>query len=228
MSSDTPEETTDVTGDAAPIDDAASEAAAEASAVEPAEAAPATDETSTDEAPTADTAEVAADSDTDAAESAAAELTLGSGAPAEEAAEPVVAPTVRGKIDRFGVAMGTGRRKTAVARVRIKDGDGKFVINGRPLEEYLCVERDRRLVEAPLKAAEKFGKVDVWIRVNGGGTTGQTGAISLGIARALQAMDPSLHGTLSGGGYLTRDSRMVERKKYGFRKARRSFQFSKR
>ncbi|MEO1995340.1 MAG: 30S ribosomal protein S9 [Planctomycetaceae bacterium] len=156
------------------------------------------------------------------------ELTLGSGAPADETSEPAVAPTIRGKIDRFGVAMGTGRRKTAVARVRIKDGDGKFIINGRPLEEYLCVERDRRLVEAPLKAVEKHGKVDVWIRVNGGGTTGQTGAISLGIARALQAINPGFHGTLSSGGYLTRDSRMVERKKYGFRKARRSFQFSKR
>lgn len=153
---------------------------------------------------------------------------------ASETAAPVTpvepsAPVIhRGKLDRFGVAMGTGRRKTAVARVRLKAGNGDFVINGRPLDEFFCVERDRTLVQAPLKTAEKLGQIDVWVRVNGGGTTGQAGAIVLGIARALEAINPNLHAALAEGGYLTRDSRMVERKKYGHKKARRGFQFSKR
>ena len=158
------------------------------------------------------------------------ELTLGRGAPAEagENELPQAAPTIRGRIDRFGVAMGTGRRKTSVARVRIKPGTGQFTINGRTLEDYCRIERDRHLVQGPLRATDKLGKVDVWIRVDGGGTTGQAGAMVLGIARALQALDPGLHRTLSDGQFLTRDGRMVERKKYGFKKARRSFQFSKR
>nr|WP_145180530.1 30S ribosomal protein S9 [Gimesia aquarii] len=124
--------------------------------------------------------------------------------------------------------MGTGRRKTAVARVRIKAGSGSLTINGVSLDDYLKVERDRQMVEAPLKATETFGKVDVWVRVNGGGTTGQTGAIVLGIARALEAYNSQFHETLSAGRFLTRDSRMVERKKFGYKKARKSFQFSKR
>ncbi|MCA9075694.1 MAG: 30S ribosomal protein S9 [Planctomycetaceae bacterium] len=135
---------------------------------------------------------------------------------------------LRGRVDKFGVAMGTGRRKTAVARVRISDGDGKLTINGREMTEYFPRERDQQLIRGPLKATDTLGKVDIWVRVNGGGTTGQTGAVLLGIARALQVKDPDLHSKLSEGGYLTRDGRMVERKKYGFKKARRSFQFSKR
>jgi small subunit ribosomal protein S9 len=142
--------------------------------------------------------------------------------------EPQAPVIRRGKLDRFGVAMGTGRRKTAVARVRLKAGNGSFVINNRPMEEFFCIERDQILVQAPLKATEKLGTVDVWVRVNGGGTTGQVGAIILGIARALEAIHPGLHATLAEGGYLTRDSRMVERKKYGHKKSRRGFQFSKR
>lgn len=158
------------------------------------------------------------------------ELTLGSSLPTEGEEEDVIKPepVIRGKLDKHGVAMGTGRRKTAVARVRIKAGSGALTINGGSLEDYLKVERDRQMVEAPLKATETFGKVDVWIRVNGGGTTGQTGAIVLGIARALEAYDNQFHETLSAGRFLTRDSRMVERKKFGFKKARKSFQFSKR
>ncbi|MGC1272122.1 MAG: 30S ribosomal protein S9 [Planctomycetaceae bacterium] len=124
--------------------------------------------------------------------------------------------------------MGTGRRKTGVARVRVKDGSGQFAINGRTLEEYFVVERDRLAILAPLKATEMLGKVDISVNVSGGGRTGQAGSIVLGIARALQAKNPANHPTLSEGGYLTRDSRMVERKKYGHKKARRSFQFSKR
>lgn len=156
-------------------------------------------------------------------------LTLGSGAPAESEDEtPRPAPTIRGKIDRFGVALGTGRRKTSVARVRVSDGGGKIVINGRPLEAYCVVERDRLDILAPLKAVEMQDKVDIVVTVRGGGPTGQAGAIVLGVARALQAKNPAFHGTLADGGFLTRDSRMVERKKYGHKKARRSFQFSKR
>lgn len=159
------------------------------------------------------------------------ELTLGSGLPtgAEEEDDVVKPePIIRGKLDKHGVAMGTGRRKTAVARVRIKSGSGALTINGVPLNDYLKVERDRQMVEAPLKATETYGNVDVWVRVNGGGTTGQTGAIVLGIARALEAYNSQFHETLSAGRFLTRDSRMVERKKFGYKKARKSFQFSKR
>jgi len=142
--------------------------------------------------------------------------------------DPDFVPVMRGKVDRFGVSMGTGRRKTAVARVRITAGSGKFQVNGRLLDDYFCVERDREFVKAPLKLLGKEPSVDVSVRVTGGGTTGQTGAIVLGIGRALQGLHPNLHHQLSAAGYLTRDSRMVERKKYGLRKARRSFQFSKR
>lgn len=124
--------------------------------------------------------------------------------------------------------MGTGRRKTSVARVRIKEGTGDFVVNGKPFDEFFCVERDRKMVQEVLEVTNTRRTVDVWVRVNGGGTTGQTGAVVLGVARALQVKDPSLHHLLATGGFLTRDDRMVERKKYGRRKARRSFQFSKR
>lgn len=178
-------------------------------------------ETATSEEATADTMSTT---------SGVPELTLGSGVPAESEEDEVVKPepVIRGKLDKHGVAMGTGRRKTAVARVRIRAGSGSLTINGQALDEYLRVERDRQMVEAPLKATEMFGKVDVWVRVNGGGTTGQTGAIVLGIARALEGYNNQFHETLSAGRFLTRDSRMVERKKFGFKKARKSFQFSKR
>ncbi len=172
------------------------------------------------------------DDDTSGEDAGLPELTLGGGAGgAEEGDEPErprVAPTIRGKIDRFGVALGTGRRKTGVARVRLTDGNGGFVINGRPFEQYVEVERDRLSIMAVLEKTEMAGKVDISVQVAGGGLTGQTGAIILGIARALQAKNPALHPILSENDYLTRDPRMVERKKYGHKKARRSFQFSKR
>ncbi|WP_092049315.1 30S ribosomal protein S9 [Planctomicrobium piriforme] len=156
-------------------------------------------------------------------------LDIGSEAASEPSeAVPHYEPTIRGKVDRFGVCWGTGRRKTAVARVRLKDGSGKFIVNGRPLEEYFPVERDLGMIHAPLKATGTLGAVDIEVSVQGGGPTGQTGAVVLGIARALQAKNVQFHPTLSEGGFLTRDSRMVERKKYGRKKARRSFQFSKR
>lgn len=164
------------------------------------------------------------------ATSLASGLDIGSEAAPEADVEtaPLFEPTIRGKIDRFGVALGTGRRKTAVARVRVKDGSGGFRVNGRPLEDYFPVERDRGMIFAPLNATSMTGKVDIDVTVRGGGPTGQTGAVVLGIARALQAKNPQNHSILSEGGFLTRDSRMVERKKYGLAGARRSFQFSKR
>lgn len=162
---------------------------------------------------------------------ASPELTFTAPSATQAAETPVVAAApirYRGKLDKNGVAIGTGRRKTAVARVRLKPGPGNVEINGRPLAEFFRLERDRLVVESPLRAADKLGTVDVWVRVEGGGTTGQAGAILLGISRALEALHPALHPMLSEGGFLSRDPRMVERKKYGFKKARRSFQFSKR
>jgi len=162
-------------------------------------------------------------------DSLASGLDIGSEAVSEATeAAPLFEPNIRGKIDRFGVAWGTGRRKTAVARVRVKDGTGNFTVNGRPLEDYFPIERDRGMIFAPLNATSMIGKVDILVSVQGGGPTGQTGAVVLGIARALQAKNPQNHVILSEGGFLTRDSRMVERKKYGRAGARRSFQFSKR
>ena len=146
------------------------------------------------------------------------------GAPAVER----VAPTIRGKVDRFGVCWGTGRRKTAVARVRVKDGSGQITVNGRAMTEYFPLITDQHAVLAVLKATSMLEKVEVIIQVEGGGSTGQSGACKLGIARALQAKNPELHPILTEGSYLTRDDRKVERKKYGHKKARRSFQFSKR
>lgn len=169
----------------------------------------------------------------EADEAAVPQLTLGGGVEGEEAAEeggidPNFQPVIRGRVDKDGTAIGTGRRKTSVARVRVREGNGKITVNGREFEEFFRIERDRAMILAPLKSVDELGKVDVWVRVNGGGITGQTGAVVLGIARALQARNPEYHHALADGGYLTRDGRMVERKKYGKRKARRSFQFSKR
>lgn len=190
------------------------------------------EEDTTQETPEVEAAEQAEPVATEeTADSGVPELTLGSTlASGVEEEDDIVKPEpiIRGKLDKHGVAMGTGRRKTAVARVRIKSGSGSLTINGVSLDEYFRVERDRQMVEAPLKATETFGNVDVWVRVNGGGTTGQTGAIVLGIARALEAYNSQFHETLSAGRFLTRDSRMVERKKFGYKKARKSFQFSKR
>ena len=123
---------------------------------------------------------------------------------------------------------GTGRRKTAIARVRIRPGSGKLLVNNKELDNFFPRLQDRQGVMAPLKAAEATGKYDVFIKVHGGGITGQAGAAMLGLARALIVADPDTFGALRDGGLLTRDGRMVERKKYGKKKARKSFQFSKR
>jgi small subunit ribosomal protein S9 len=123
---------------------------------------------------------------------------------------------------------GVGRRKTAVARVRIAPGSGKIEVNGRTINEYFTAEKDRKSIFGPLEVTNTGGKMDLWVRCNGGGLTGQSGAIVMGLGRALAKYDPSLEVALRGGGFLTRDSRMKERKKYGQRGARRRFQFSKR
>jgi len=123
---------------------------------------------------------------------------------------------------------GTGRRKSAVARVRMRPGSGMFQINKRECEEYFTRERDQAAVRAPLTATKSMGKYDIFVNVKGGGPTGQAGAVLLGIARALRRAEGEFEEVLREGGYLTRDSRMVERKKYGRRGARRGCQFSKR
>lgn len=125
-------------------------------------------------------------------------------------------------------ALGTGRRKTSVARVRIKPGTGKITVNDRELEEFFRVAQDRNAVTGPLEHCELRDKVDVRIRVNGGGTTGQAGACTQGIARALLKHDSDLIEKLREKNYMSRDSRMKERKKYGLHGARRGTQFSKR
>ncbi len=133
------------------------------------------------------------------------------------------------KTDKItGDALGTGRRKSSVARVRIKAGSGKISINRRPIEEYFVNLQDRQAVVGPLEAVEKMADLDITIRVHGGGNTGQAGACRMGIARALVAMDEEAFNALREGGYLTRDSRMKERKKPGLHGARRGTQFSKR
>ena len=127
-----------------------------------------------------------------------------------------------------GDALGTGRCKSSVARVRVRPGDGKITINKKPLEEYFVNEQDQIAITSTLEAVDFAGKVDIVVRVNGGGTTGQSGAVRMGLARALVSYEESLHEVLREGGYLTRDSRMKERKKPGLRGARRGVQFSKR
>ena len=123
---------------------------------------------------------------------------------------------------------GLGRRKTAVARVRVAPGSGKIEINKRDLKTYFSTERRQKELLKPLEVAEISDKYDVFINVQGGGDTGQAGACVLGIARALVKAEPALESKLRPFGFLTRDSRMVERKKYGLRGARRGCQFSKR
>ncbi|MDG2380505.1 MAG: 30S ribosomal protein S9 [Pirellulaceae bacterium] len=125
-------------------------------------------------------------------------------------------------------ALGTGRRKSSVARVRIRAGSGKIIVNKKALEEYFPILQDQRSLLEPLEESGKRSDVDVIIRVHGGGTTGQAGACRMGIARALVSYDTEVFPAMRDNGFLTRDSRMKERKKYGLRGARRGTQFSKR
>jgi small subunit ribosomal protein S9 len=127
-----------------------------------------------------------------------------------------------------GFWWGTGRRKSSVARVRIKPGKGKLLVNKKELKDYFVREQDRKAVLAPLVTVDAEKSFDIFINVKGGGTTGQAGASLLGIARALKKYDENYMQALRDSGHLTRDPRMVERKKPGQRGARRRFQFSKR
>lgn len=123
---------------------------------------------------------------------------------------------------------GTGRRKTAVARVRVKPGTGRIVINGKPVNEYFPIERHQQALIEPLQATKTNKSLDVWANIQGGGVTGQVGALIMGMGRALLTISPDNIDVLREGKFLTRDARMIERKKYGRKKARKSFQFSKR
>jgi len=138
------------------------------------------------------------------------------------------APKYVQKLDKQGRAFATGKRKDAVARVWIKPGAGVVTINQRPVETYFARPVLRMLIQQPLVAANRNGQYDVNCTVSGGGLSGQAGAVRHGLSKALTYFEPELRSVLKRGGFLTRDSRVVERKKYGRAKARRSFQFSKR
>ena len=132
------------------------------------------------------------------------------------------------KLDKQGRAYATGKRKNAVARVWLKPGSGKIVINTRTIETYFARPVLRMLIQQPFAISNRAGHYDVECTVSGGGLSGQAGALRHGISKALTFYEPDLRGVLKKGGFMTRDSRVVERKKYGRKKARRSFQFSKR
>jgi small subunit ribosomal protein S9 len=144
-----------------------------------------------------------------------------------ETAEPPP-PTYVQKLDAEGRAYATGKRKDAVARVWLKPGSGRIVVNGKELEIYFARPTLQMILQQPIVAANRAGQYDVMATVSGGGLSGQAGAVRHGISRALTHYEPDLRPVLKKGGFLTRDSRVVERKKYGKAKARRSFQFSKR
>ena len=166
------------------------------------------------------------------AEAAAAEKTTAAASDETTVAAPVTAePTTMSlepKVDAQGRAYATGKRKNAVARVWIKPGSGRLIVNGKDGPEYFARPVLQMIIGQPMLAVDRTTQFDVWCTVSGGGLSGQAGAVRHGISKALTYFDPRLRPTLKQGGFLTRDSRSVERKKYGKRKARRSFQFSKR
>jgi small subunit ribosomal protein S9 len=141
---------------------------------------------------------------------------------------PAAAPAYAQKLDSRGRAYATGKRKNAVARVWIKPGVGKITVNAKDFEKYFARPVLQMLLKQPLQAVDRVSQFDVMATVSGGGLSGQAGAVRHGISKALTYFEPELRPTLKKGGFLTRDSRVVERKKYGRMKARRSFQFSKR
>ena len=148
----------------------------------------------------------------------------GASAPVAEDSAPPREP----QRDALGRAYATGKRKDAVARVWIKPGKGKVTVNGKDVNVYFARPVLQMILKQPFQVAGVEGQFDVMATVAGGGLSGQAGAVKHGISKALQLYEPSLRGALKAAGFLTRDSRVVERKKYGKRKARRSFQFSKR
>jgi len=141
---------------------------------------------------------------------------------------PAALPKAEPKRDTLGRSYATGRRKNAVARVWIKPGKGEIMINGKRVGQYFARPVLRMLITQPFLVADRYNQFDVYCTVVGGGLSGQAGAVRHGISRALTYYEPELRGILKIAGFLTRDSRVVERKKYGRAKARRSFQFSKR
>jgi small subunit ribosomal protein S9 len=141
---------------------------------------------------------------------------------------PAEAPAHVQKLDKFGRAYATGKRKNAVARVWIKPGKGAATVNGKPLDVYFARPVLRMILNQPLVVVNRLTQYDVTATVSGGGLSGQAGAVRHGLAKALTYYEPELRAPLKKEGFLTRDSRVVERKKYGHRKARASFQFSKR
>ncbi len=143
------------------------------------------------------------------------------------AAQPA-APVHVQKLDRSGRAYATGKRKDAIARVWVKPGSGKITINEKEFRAYFARPVLQMVLQQPIVAANRNGQYDIVVKVAGGGLSGQAGAVRHGISKALTYYEPELRGVLKKGGFLTRDSRTVERKKYGKAKARRSFQFSKR
>ncbi|MCC0033719.1 30S ribosomal protein S9 [Hoeflea alexandrii] len=149
------------------------------------------------------------------------------GASVTAAAEPAAPVHVR-KVDDLGRSYATGKRKNAIARVWVKPGTGKITVNGRDFVTYFARPVLQMVVQQPVVAAARQGQFDVVCTVTGGGLSGQAGAVRHGISKALTYYEPGLRAVLKKGGFLTRDSRVVERKKYGKAKARRSFQFSKR
>lgn len=163
---------------------------------------------------------------------AAAETTEATDAVPEAGVEappaPAPAPVPPRPARRDGPIWGTGRRKSSVSRVRLAPGTGNITVNGKEYKDFFPTELAQLEVTGPLRVTETLGKFDLFVNVNGGGITGQAGATALGIGRALKEIEPSLEATLREAGFLTRDSRMKERKKYGLRGARRAFQFSKR
>ncbi len=152
-------------------------------------------------------------------------------APAADAAEVAQNPETplrEQELDAQGRAYATGRRKDATARVWLKPGTGKVIVNGRDQEVYFARPTLRLIINQPFEITERTGQYDVIATVKGGGLSGQAGAVKHGISQALTKYEPALRSTVKAAGFLTRDSRVVERKKYGRAKARRSFQFSKR
>jgi len=147
---------------------------------------------------------------------------------AEETAIPASAPELKPRVDAQGRSYATGKRKNAIARVWIRRGSGKVTVNGRESQIYFARPVLRMLINQPFVAANRLGQFDVICTVVGGGLSGQAGAVRHGISRALTYFEPELRPTLKQAGFLTRDARIVERKKYGRAKARRSFRFSKR
>ncbi|MEP3052066.1 MAG: 30S ribosomal protein S9 [Erythrobacter sp.] len=185
----------------------------------------------TSETGTEASAETATETSTETVSDLADLKDIAGGAPAADAVEIAQNPAVplrEQELDKLGRAYATGRRKDAVARVWIKPGKGEVIINGRTQEVYFARPTLRLIINQPFAITDRAGQYDVIASVRGGGLSGQAGAMKHGISQALTKYEPELRATVKAAGFLTRDSRVVERKKYGRAKARRSFQFSKR